>query len=87
MIGVFIPWSRVSAARLAGAAQSFSIWSVRRRWPPVVSCRVGRDEAGHRAARWWLPCVSAEGALRQLGFVERATKRVGAPRGALMDPR
>src|SRR5580704_14121213 len=21
---------------------------------PVVSYRVGRDEAGHRAARWWL---------------------------------
>ena len=35
--------------RLAGAAQNYSFWSVRRRWPPVLSYRVGRVEAGHRA--------------------------------------
>ena len=44
----------LSAARLAGAVQKVSIWSVRQRWPPVLSCRVGRDEAGHRGTRWWV---------------------------------
>jgi hypothetical protein len=53
-----------SAARLAGAAQNSSIWSVRRRWPPVVSCRVGRDEAGHCGARWWLSLSLARSDLR-----------------------
>jgi hypothetical protein len=32
MIGVFIPWSRVSAARLAGAAQSGLFGGDGRRW-------------------------------------------------------